>query len=110
MIAWTSPLLTSKLRPRRMGLSPTDACKFLISSNAITTPLFYCCHSRESGNPVSSTSLDPRLRGGDGLRLSDGAFEADGEQLLGFYGKFHREFFEHLLAETVDDHRDGVFG
>ena len=45
-----------------------------------------------------------------GLASTDAAFEAHAEQFLRFHGKLHRQFFEHFLAETVDDHVHGVLG
>src|SRR5260370_36718667 len=50
-----------------------------------------------------------RLRGNDGGRSPDAAFEAHGQQLLSFDRKFHRQLLEHFLAKTVDDQRYRVF-
>ena len=36
MMAWTSPALTVRLMPRRISLSSTRACRFLISSMSLT--------------------------------------------------------------------------
>jgi hypothetical protein len=41
--------------------------------------------------------------------LTDGAFEADGEQVLGFNGELHWELAQHFFAEAIHDHRDRVF-
>ena len=43
-----------------------------------------------------------------GHSLSDAALQAHPEKLLRFHGKFHRQFFKNLLAETVDDQVDRV--
>ena len=41
-------------------------------------------------------------------RSTDRALQADVEKVLGLYGKFHRQFTKHLLAEAVDDQVDGI--
>src|SRR5689334_489311 len=68
--------------PRRISLSSTRACRFLISSIAI------------------AYLVGP---------LSDAAFQTHSEQLLRLDGELHRQVEEHLLAEAVDDHVDRVF-
>ena len=42
-------------------------------------------------------------------RSADCALQADVEKILCLYGKFHRQFAEHLFAEAVDDQVYGVF-
>src|SRR5688572_4323408 len=44
------------------------------------------------------------------ISLSYRPFEADAQQLLRFHGELHGQLAEHVLAESVDDHVDGVFG
>lgn len=44
------------------------------------------------------------------MALSDTAFEAYSEELLGFHGEFHRQLAEDLLAEAIDNHVDRIFG
>ncbi len=44
------------------------------------------------------------------FELSDASFEADTQKFLRFHGKLHGELAEDLLAETADDHRNGIFG
>src|SRR6476659_77391 len=43
-------------------------------------------------------------------RLADAAFQAHAEQFLRFHGKLNRQLATDLLAETVHDHPDRVFG
>ena len=61
MIAWTSPVLTTRLTPLRISLSPTAARRFLISSRGTTE-----------------------------LLLSNAAFKTDPQQLLGLDRELHR--------------------
>src|SRR5690625_3172519 len=42
--------------------------------------------------------------------LTTAAFEADPEQVLCFYSKFHGQFFDDFLAVTVHYHGNGVLG
>lgn len=42
------------------------------------------------------------------LSLTDAVFKTNGEEFLGFNGKFQRQFREHVLTEAVYDHRDGI--
>src|SRR5215831_6241814 len=99
MIAWTSPAPTERSMPFRISRpSLNRACRLLISS--ILTPLPIAAR----GRPARMRARGPRSQGSP-----DAAFEADGQQLLGLDGKFHRQLFEHLLAEAVDDQRYRVF-
>src|SRR6267378_1697024 len=41
---------------------------------------------------------------------ADTSFQTYAEQFLRLDREFHRQLLEDLLAESVDDHRDGVFG
>src|SRR5688572_7188158 len=76
--------------PLRISLSPTFACKSLISSIARTLLLL--------------SSFRSYVR-----PLSDASFEADSQQFLRLDGEFHRQFAEDLLAESINDHVDCVF-
>ena len=42
-------------------------------------------------------------------KLTHRPFQTQAQQRLRFHSKFHRQFLEHFLAKTVDDHRHGVF-
>ena len=42
--------------------------------------------------------------------LPDASLERDAEQLLRFHGELHGQILEYLLAESADDHRDGLLG
>src|SRR6185437_14181768 len=42
--------------------------------------------------------------------LPDAAFEADAQELLRFHGELHGQLAEDALAETIDNHRDGILG
>src|SRR5215831_14831709 len=100
MIAWTSPAPTERSMPFRISRASLNrACRLLISS--ILTPLPIA----NRGPPARMRARGPRSQGS-----SDAAFKAHGQQLLGLDGKFHRQLFEHLLAEAVDDQRYRVFG
>ena len=37
------------------------------------------------------------------------SLQRDAQQFLRFYGKFHRQFVEHVLGITIDDQPDGIF-
>ena len=43
------------------------------------------------------------------FRLAHAALETDAEKLLRLDGKFHRQFFEHLFAEAIDNHIHRIF-
>src|ERR1700736_4430973 len=81
MMACTSPALTVRLTPLSISLPATRADKSEISSK------------------IFSLSLWP---------LTDGAFQAHAEQILCLYREFHRQFFEHDLAESADNHIDRI--
>src|SRR6202040_3029085 len=103
MIACTSPALTERSIPRKISRpSVSRACRSLISS--IST-LFHQIYPRDR-----STSGLLFLQGKYRTPSSDAAFEAHGEQLLRFDREFHRQLFQHFLAEAVDDQRHGVLG
>src|SRR4051812_46904127 len=87
MIACTSPWPTSRSRPFRICLPSMPACKFLISSKAIRSPVT-----------------------GDSRLLSHASFQRHAEQLLRFHRELHRKFAEHFATETADDHGHGVLG
>src|SRR5215469_16180737 len=100
MIACTSPAPKDRSIPRRISRpSASRAWRLLISS--IFIPLLI---------PDRGRLARMRARGPRSQSSPDAAFEADGQQLLGLDRKFHRQFFEHLLAEAVDDQRYRVFG
>src|SRR4051812_28250628 len=40
--------------------------------------------------------------------LTNASFQTHAQQLLRFDRELHREFLEHFLTESVDDHRDRV--
>ena len=40
--------------------------------------------------------------------LADAVLKLQAEQALRLDGELHRQFSEHVLAEAVDDERDGV--
>src|SRR5437667_740856 len=40
--------------------------------------------------------------------LTNATFEANGKEFLRLDGEFHRQLFQHLFAETVDDERQRV--
>src|SRR3954467_733025 len=44
MIAWTSPLLTCRLRPFKISLPSMPACKFLTSNNILLFPFYQFIH------------------------------------------------------------------
>src|SRR4029077_16877072 len=75
MMAWTSPAFTWRSMPRRISLSSTLACRFLIS------------------RIIPSRQLS-----------ADDPLQAHAQQLLRLDGELHRQVQEHLLAEAVDDH------
>src|SRR5690606_31255307 len=85
MMACTSPEPTSRSSPRRICRPSTDTWRSLIESIRILLAKLKRCSA-------------------------DAAFEAHAEQVLRFHRELHRELLEHLAAEAVDDHRDGVFG
>src|SRR5690242_8569529 len=80
MMACTSPAFTVKSIPRRISLSPTFACKFLISRIGFPT------------------------------RLSNTSFQADAQQFLRLNGKFHGQLAEYFFAEAIHDHAHGILG
>src|SRR5437016_4841587 len=82
MFSCTSPGFISRSIPLRISWLSTFTFRFLISSKLIPIPLDL---------------------------LSDTAFQADAQQLLCLNGKLHRQFAEHALAETVDDHGNRIF-
>src|SRR5438309_9627145 len=82
MIACTSPGFISRSIPLRISWLSTFTFRFLISSKLIPIPLDL---------------------------LSDTAFQANAQQLLCLHRKFHRQFAEYALAETVDDHGNRIF-
>ena len=43
------------------------------------------------------------------FRLAHASLETDAEKLLRFNRKFHRQLFEYLFAEAVDNHIDRIF-
>src|SRR5437660_1612211 len=101
MIACTSPLFTERSMPRRISRpSGSRACRFLISSiiSTISVPTI-----GQAAEPVS-----PVLSGADQAASTDAALEAHGEELLRFDRKFHRQLFQDLLAEAIDDQRHRV--
>src|SRR3984893_17033673 len=101
MIACTSPAFTERSIPRKISRpSVSRACRSLISS--ITT-LFRQIYPHDR-----CTSGLLFLQGKYRTPSSDAALETDGEQLLRFDRKFHRQLFEDLLTEAVDDQRDRV--
>jgi len=42
--------------------------------------------------------------------LANRPFQRDAEELLGFDGKLHGEFLQHLFGIAVDDEADGLLG
>src|ERR1700732_4084919 len=103
MIACTSPALTERSITRKISRpSVSRACRSLISS--ITT-LFRQIYPHDR-----STSGLLFLQGKDRTPSSDAAFEAHRQQLLRFDREFHRQLFQHFLAEAVDDQRHRVLG
>lgn len=40
---------------------------------------------------------------GNIFELPDASFQTDFQELLGFYGKFHRQLIKHLLGVPVDN-------
>src|SRR5438445_3188444 len=42
--------------------------------------------------------------------LPNGPLQADAQEVLGLHGELHRQLLEDFLAESVDDHGDGVLG
>src|SRR5688500_14950698 len=84
MIACTSPGRTARSTPRRIGLPPTVACRSFTSS-------------------ITGPSTPPTAR-----RSANAALQADAEQLLRLHRELHGQLLEHLLAEAVHDHVDGV--
>src|ERR1700730_4747322 len=85
----------------RMKIVDFEHHGHLTMSNAPSSPLRKARVQRERRS---------RLRGNDGGRSPDAAFEAHGQQLLSFDRKSHRQLFEYFLAKTVDDQRYRVFG
>src|ERR1700742_1080263 len=90
MIACTSPALTVRLIPFNISFSSTSACKFLMISIYIGL-VFVSNFLRHSA------------------RLSHTSFQSDGQQLLGFDGKFHRQLVQHFAGIAVDDQRHSLF-
>src|SRR5215208_3459050 len=65
--------------PRKISLPSTVACKSRISSTVYVSE-----------------------------NLTDAVLKLHAEQALGLDGELHRQLAEHVLAEAVDDERDGV--
>src|SRR3989338_703516 len=84
MMACTSPAFTSRSMPRRISRTPALACKSLMISIVFVLFRF--------------------------SRLANAPLQTDAQQLLGLHGELHRQFADNLLAEAVDNHRDGIFG
>src|SRR4051794_32410227 len=91
MIACTSPSPTDRSIPFRISRPSASrrACRFLISSII--------------------TSVVPAKAGTHcAFELADAAFEAHREEFLRLDRELHRQFLQDLLAEAVDDQRQGV--
>src|SRR5215468_787638 len=80
MTACTSPARRERSIPRRIATPPALACR----------------------SSISSMGRDPAIAS------AHRAFEREPEQVLRLDGELHRQLAEHLLAEAVHDHRDGV--
>src|SRR6202166_1868858 len=91
MMACTSPLFTVSESPWRISRSSTRTCRFLTSSNGITSFRFFLVLGRTEGG------------------LSDRTFEADRDQLLRLDRELHRQLLQHVLDKAVNDEGDGLF-
>src|SRR5215472_12442323 len=102
MIACTSPAGTARSIPFRISRpSSSRTCKFSISSMLIVS-----LSSRRKPGPIVAVDTEQGMP--PIWELADAALEADGQKLLRLDGEFHRQFLQHLLAETVDDQRHRV--
>src|SRR3569623_2185 len=85
MMACTSPALISRSKPLRMGLPSTFTLRCLMLNMSIHP---YTLHRSN---------------------LTDAACEAQAQLILLLDRKLHRQLFDDLFADAVDDHRHRVF-
>src|SRR5215468_8827074 len=92
MMACTSPWSMTRSRPLSISRSSTLTARFLISSNGTPTSRnFFAYQNRKFAD-----------------KLSDRAFKADRNQLLGFDGELHRQLLQHVAHKAVDDQRHRI--
>lgn len=65
--------------------------------------------SRPKSGSLICERVPPRISFCATAALSDTALQAYTQELLSFHGKLHWKLVENLLAETADDHVNGVF-
>src|SRR5208282_2804654 len=88
MIAASSPALTERFSPPRIGWPWTETLRFLTSSIR-PGPTYLLSFERIGARTPSS----------------DAAFEADCDQLLRLDRKLHRQLLQDIADESVDDQR-----
>src|SRR5579863_23222 len=95
MMAWTSPVGTSRSSPARISLAPTATCRLSIFSMGTLEAWELT---------VGALELLPATR----VCSTDGTLETDREQRLCLHRELHRQLLEDRFAEAADDHVDRV--
>src|SRR6185437_4704676 len=126
MMECTSPGLMVRSMPLRISCPSTFTWRFLISRRLMVglfpTPellsrpwsLVVRRWPKRRLNYTLRQSVEPWLLPTTNSQrpttgLSHTSFQAHAQQLLRLHREFHRQFAEHLLTESVHDHRNRVF-
>src|SRR6185503_8842058 len=96
MTAWTSPGLRVRLMPLRICFPSTPALRFLISRMGLLIFKIVGLATSFLARDTPDLMVSPCFS-------AHAAFEADAEELLGFYGEFHGQFLEYFFAEAIHD-------
>ncbi|MFC6979778.1 ABC transporter permease [Microbulbifer taiwanensis] len=93
----TRGVLINEQLARRQSLAVGDRIRFHFGGASVTPNR----HSRAGGNPESPQPLDPRLRGGDETRISNGAQELHTREVIGIYADYGRPEGELMLPLAI---------